>query len=113
MSLDILLGMFAIAAVSVVGFGALSAGGLMGRLSPRARRIMAPVGGVLYGLLLSALVYHSLLMERGMVERGHMSETTALWVWAGLSALIAIVTVRRIARTFSQSNDDTGTGASA
>ncbi|MDP1136474.1 hypothetical protein Q6325_27830, partial [Klebsiella pneumoniae] len=88
-SLDILLGMFAIAAVSVVGFGALSAGGLMGRLSPRARRIMAPVGGALHGLLLSALVYKSLLMEHGMVERGHMSETTALWVWTGVSALIA------------------------
>lgn len=113
MSPGILWGILGIVAFSLIGFAALSAGGVLGRLPPRARRIVTSVGWAAYALFLSAVIYQSLLMERGMVERGHLSETSALWAWVGSSILLAVFTVRRIARALLQSNDQTGTGASA
>lgn len=85
MSTDTLLGVLAIVAFSLAG----------------------------YALFLSGMIYRSLLLERGLVERGHLSETAGLVAWAAISLLLGILTVRRIVRTFSQTHQHTGTGASA
>ncbi|TAJ68526.1 MAG: hypothetical protein EPO51_26950 [Phenylobacterium sp.] len=113
MSADTLLGVLAIVAFSLAGFAALSAGGLIGRLPPRARRVVTAVGWAVYALFLSGMVYRSLLMERGLVERGHLSQAAGLAAWAAVSLVLGILTVRRIARTLSQTDHHTGTGASA
>ena len=113
MSLDILLGMLAIAAFSLLGFGLLASVGLINRLPPRARRAVTVIGWVIYALLFSAWLYRALLSERGPVANGYLSEPVATAAWVAISVLVAGLTARKILRTSSQSNDQSGTGASA